>query len=52
MKLAAHGGPADVGITLQNGDFESRFGEVGPVGEAVVACTNDDRVVLVLCTLR
>ena len=43
---------ADVRIALQHGHFQPRFGEIGPVGEAIVTCTNDDRVVLVHCTLR
>ena len=52
MQFPADRGAANIGITLQDGHFEPRLGEVGTVGEAIVARTNDDRVVLVHCTLR
>ena len=52
MEFAADSRAADVGIALQHGHFEPRFGEISPIGEAVMARTNDDRVVLVHGTLR
>ena len=39
------GGPTDKVALLEHEDALARLGEVGGVGEAVVAATDDDRVV-------
>ena len=52
VEFSADSRAADVRIALQHGHFKPRFGEISPIGEAVMARTNDDRVVLVHCTLR
>ena len=46
MQLTADRGPTDVAIALQHQYAKSCLRQVGGVGEAIVACTDNDRVVV------
>ena len=41
-----------VGIAFEYRDFQTGFGEIGAISETIVARPNDDRIILVHCTLR
>jgi hypothetical protein len=47
VKFPANGSTANVRIFLNDKRPQSRFGKKGSIGQTVMTCTNNDRVVVV-----